>query len=126
MNVSSTTWLLLKYAKSNRPADEVFNYKSVKRVLVNRYHPDMQLYDVMSILLSVVTDVQNEPRFELHYGSEFLNRCLLSPLKTPLFLEDAPSTPEEVYDNIIREIMYGLRFTRVDWCREQLQITEEV
>lgn len=119
MSISSTTWSLLAYSKTEFGE---FDWKSIRsNVLGELYHQDMTLESVIIVLYGAIEEVQKEPKFELHYGENFMRQVLLAPLKFSIFEKPIGELKlEEVYNKMIAEIMYGMRFTRVDWCKETL------
>lgn len=118
MTISSTTWKLLKFAKSSNHGE--FNYQSLKEVLVPLFHEDMMLHDCMSILLKSLQEVMDEPKFELEYGRDFLRIVILAPMDRNYFINDAEKDIHYCYDKMIAEILYGYGFTRADWCKEMI------
>jgi hypothetical protein len=123
-NISSTTWALLAYSKMEYSE---FDWKSIRtNVLGDLYHYDMRLDSVMRILLNCIEEIQLEPRFKLHYGKDFIKNVILEPLKFSMFGKPVDKmNTEEVYNKMISQIMYGMRFTRADWCKEILSTYKE-
>ena len=117
MNISSTTKHLIVYSKQT---DDEFNFINVKKSLIDLYHPDMRLADVMHILFKSIQEVMNEDRFKLNHGDRFINEVIQAPLKVSFFDVRKLYDLEYVYDKMIAEIMYGFRYTTVDWYREEL------
>jgi hypothetical protein len=81
----------------------------------------------MTILLKCIEEIQLEPKFELHYGKDFMKNVVIEPLKFSMFGKPVDiMSAEEVYNKMISHLMCGMRFTRVDWCADKITFYKEI
>lgn len=115
MTISKTTWKLIKYSKTT---EDLFNYVNLQKFLSEDYYTPMHLSDAMQILLRSLTEILNEPKFNIAYGrDEFIVRLITAPLTYKFFDKTPDKSSSEIYDIMIYEILNGMRFTRVNWCK---------
>ena len=117
---------LLRFTKD--PEAPVFGIESARKVLGPHYHDNMRLIDVVKVMESLIARLEQYPEFELNYR-DCMKKTLMAPivgistrLGDPVF-GPTPDTVTSVYvfyDAMVAEMLYILRLTPIDWCRDQL------
>lgn len=113
--VSNTTWALIKFSKQE---NSDFSFVGVKTFLQDIYHPNMKLHDVVGILVNSLQEVLDEDRFKVHYGPGIIKKVILAPIDR-MFFEPEPKSILELYEFIIKEILYAMQFSTVNWCKDK-------
>lgn len=98
-------------------------------VLKPLYHDDMRIMDVIHVLLKAYEEAREYKQFEMpcHGGGNWVESLLLAPVKGNSSVDlwgpkskDTQYTVEQFYESMAMQMLNDLRFTRVDWMKEEL------
>ena len=120
--LSQTTLALMKYVKS---AECSYKWTDVrKHVLGPLYHDEMSVVDVLHIVTGSWIEARQLGPLQMHYDNETAFRKLLIEPITDfgrLGKLQTPMTIENVLQSQLEHLLHELRFTKVDWMREDLE-----
>jgi len=119
--MESTLKALLKFSKS----DSDFTIENVKEVLGPIYSEYMTFADILQVVHNAyMTKLITEPRFEVSKHKS--DGLIFAPLKGSSRLDfycvklTDTFTIEQFYTSILIQMLNDFRFSRVDWCKEEL------
>ena len=119
-DLSERLRVLLRYAKSEKDGT---TWRDIASALGDLYHPDMTLPDVIHHVVSVLTEVLCEPRFEIGRSGSVGEDLLLAPIKGYHAIEfygaknlETQYTVEQFYNAQVSYVIGQLSIARIDWC----------
>lgn len=119
--LTQTTLALMKYVKSEECS---YQWKDVrKNVLGSLYHDKMSVVDVLHISLGAWIEARQLAPLQMHYDNETaVRKLLIKPITDfgQLGKLQTPMTIENVLQSQLEHILHELRYTKVDWMREDL------
>lgn len=118
--ISEELKILLVYSKRN--TDDVITWKILSEKLKDLYFHELKLKDVIYILVNAYDKVLKEPRFEVYPISNA--ELILVPIKNIDLVTNSADlySLEDFYNTVVRFIIGQMAISRVDWCKEELDL----
>ena len=125
--LSKTMVALLNYAKQKHIDYGGYGLTFALKDIYPIDH-NSNLTDLLNIFIKAYCELINEPRFEISTSKESvvdkIQKVILAPLKDSKYqiITHRQYTHMEFYDSIIKAMFNDFRLSRVDWCRNQLNL----